>query len=105
MGYNVETYNKRIAYACRDIFEARVEAFDYLMRHKSAEIYIKEFSRGLEGGIVGIVFWNNKKDKYGDVLGPCYYSDRTNKEYLLDLDGKIFDKKTNRKVPGQYRRR
>ena len=105
MAYNVMTYNQYIAIACRDILDARLEAFGYLMRHKKAEIYIKDFSNGREGGLVGIVFWSKEKDRYGDVLGPCYYSDKTNKEYLLDLDGKIFDKKTNRRVPGQYRRK
>ena len=102
MAYYVKTYNHRISNYCKDIFEARYKAFGYIMSHKKDEIFIHEEK---SGDVVGFVYWNKKKDKYGRVLGPCYWSDKTGKDYLLDLDGKIFDMKTDRKVPGQYRRR
>lgn len=100
--YKIKTYNHYIGYA-ESLVAARHKAFGYLMDHKSAEIFIHSEKTG---DVVGFVYYERKKkDRYGRILGPMYWSDRTRKDYLLDLDGTIFSVKTEKKMPGQSPRK
>ena len=82
---------------------ARSKAFSYVMEKKRMEIYIVNTKTG---NLAGVVYYENKKkDKYGKVFGPMYWSESKNKDYLLDFDGSIFDIKTNKRMPGQYSRK
>lgn len=96
--YRLKQDNRTMGYAF-SIDEARYKAFGFLMKKKKEDVFILNDSTG---GLVGAVFYETKrKDRYGRVLGPMYWSERKGKEYLLDLDGSLFDIRTNKRVPGQ----
>lgn len=100
--YRIEQNNHTIGYADR-IDYARAMAFSNLMEKKKYDVFIVNT---YTGNLAGAVYWEGKKkDRYGDIYGPMYWSEKNGKDYLLDYDGSLFDIKTNRRVRGQRPRK
>lgn len=78
---------------CRDIREARMKACGYVLDHKRAVVTVTDSRRNFVGYVRYV----------GPKTGPVYYSRRTDKEYLLDFDGSLWDRKTNKKISGGVR--
>lgn len=100
--YRIEQNNYIIGYS-DDIVDARNRAFSYLMEKKKFDVYIVNTRTG---NLAGVVYYEGKKkDRYGRVYGPMFWSEPRNEDYLLDYDGTIFSIKTGRRMPGQYARK
>lgn len=96
--YKLDQNNGNTIGYAEGIDYARSKAFSYLMNKKRWDIYIVNTKTGELAGVV--YYESKKKDRYGDVLGPMYWSEKKNKDYLLDFDGSLFDVKTNKRIPG-----